>query len=331
MWDSVPWFVGGGAEHTPEVARLLAHVATSGADGVAAVDDLKVAPLAVPGASVRVLSGACVIPSRATGAKQQSYMGRNPTEDVVSIAATGSGSGRNDMVIARVEDPYMAGEPWSNPPDPKTGPYIFSRVLTNVPATAVASRQAARDYLLAQGVSGIPLAGVILPASTGTVTAAMIRDLRSLALPRSQQEIYTLQTGPAWSAINSSTWTVWPTQFQPWVDVPAWATTANVQAIVTGAAQYDGRFKGYLSLRLGSVNDNVAAMDLLIDVAADRLVNNYARDTLATGGKIPNLRKFAGTRQQWFMLGARTEGVGRILTAADCQVNLIATFREEII
>ena len=56
-FDSVPWFVGGGALHSPEVARLLAHAATSGAAGVVTPADLAVSALPVPGASVRVAVG----------------------------------------------------------------------------------------------------------------------------------------------------------------------------------------------------------------------------------------------------------------------------------
>ena len=37
----------------------------------------------------------------------------------------------------------------------------------------------------------IPLARINIPASTGTITAAMITDLRSVALPRMQRHLFT--------------------------------------------------------------------------------------------------------------------------------------------
>ncbi|WP_348240077.1 hypothetical protein, partial [Salmonella enterica] len=87
----------------PEVARLLAYAATAGAKGIVTPGDIKVVPLDVPGSSVRVHAGACLIPSEAAGGAQQTYVGRNPSADTVSISATGSGSGRSDLIVARVE------------------------------------------------------------------------------------------------------------------------------------------------------------------------------------------------------------------------------------
>lgn len=95
---------------------------------------------------------------------------------MVAIAATGSAGGRSDLIVAQVEDPNMAGEPWQTPTNPAVGPYIFTRVIPNVPAGTTSLRP-----LGYSGRSAIVLARVDLPASTGTVTASMITDLRELA------------------------------------------------------------------------------------------------------------------------------------------------------
>ena len=180
MWDSVPWFVGGGAEHSPEVARLLAYAATSGSEGVVNVGDLKVLPLSVPGAGIRVAPGGAVIRNRAAGGTQQTYVGRNPDDDIVNIAATGSGAGRSDLIVARVMDPFMPGEPFDDPADPRVGPYIDTVVVSNV---------AAGTTVVPSGMSAIPLARLDIPKSTGTITADMIKPLRKLSNPRRERTV----------------------------------------------------------------------------------------------------------------------------------------------
>jgi hypothetical protein len=226
-WDSVPWFVGGGAEHSPEVARLLAYAATGGVEGVISPGDLKVAPLAVPGNKVRVLAGAAIIRSDAAGGAQQSYVARNVSEDVVDIAATGSGSGRSDLIVASVEDPFMAGEPYADPANPKVGPYIYTRVIPNVaPGTTVAP----------SGSTAIALARIDIPANTATITAGMVNDLRQIAQPRRQRRVAiwrpgdVLTLGPTGS--TTSPWT-WLPRTNELIPCPEWAT--QVKLIVSVA------------------------------------------------------------------------------------------------
>lgn len=233
-WDSVPWFVGGGAEHSPEVARLLAYAAVGGAEGIVTPGDLKVSQLNVPGTSVNIADGAGLIPNRAAGGSQQTYVGRMATQDTIAIASTGSSGGRNDMVIARVEDPYMAGEVWPVPTNPKVGPYVRTRVLSNVPASAIASPDAAVAHLRANGFSAIPLAGIKLPASTGTVTSSMIVDLRKLARPRRELNVFRFQPSSD-QAIPEDTY-AWFPQWEPLFTVPEWAT--HFTAVLTASGIY---------------------------------------------------------------------------------------------
>ncbi len=222
MWDTTPWFVGGGAQHSPEVARLLAYAATGGVEGIISPGDLKVAPLAVPGSKVRVLAGAGIIRSRAAGGAQQSYVARNVSEDVVDIAATGSGSGRSDLIVAQVEDPFMAGEPYADPADPKVGPYIYTRVIPNVaPGTTAAP----------SGSTAIALARIDIPANTGTITAGMIKDLRKIAQPRRERQVRiwrpseTATLGP--STGGQTPWT-WLPRTNELIPCPEWATQVKL-------------------------------------------------------------------------------------------------------
>lgn len=174
-FDPVPWFVGGGAQHSADVARLLMYLATGGSEGVVNRTDMRVLALAVPGGNVRVMPGACVILNRALGGANQSYGGRIAQEDdTVAIAATGSSGGRSDLIIARVEDPTISGEPWQTPDPVETGPYIYPRVIANVPSGTRSVHE------LGLGYSAITLARVDIPASTGAITQAMIKDLRPI-------------------------------------------------------------------------------------------------------------------------------------------------------
>ncbi|SFN66030.1 hypothetical protein [Mycetocola miduiensis] len=246
MFDPVPWFVGGGAQHSPEVARLLAYAATGGVEGVITPTDLKVLPLAVPGGAVRALPGAALILNRAVGGAQQTYVSRMPTETQVGIAATGSGAGRSDLIVARVEDPFMAGEPWQDPSDPKVGPYVFLRVIPNVPADTT-RLQSVNGY---EGSSAITLARIDIPASTGTITAAMIKDVRGIAQPKSAMEAWSvvgpgantdLPTSAAWTTLASLTASG---------RIPEWATRAYANISVSGLLVNSGEWRGFLRVSI---------------------------------------------------------------------------------
>lgn len=214
-WDSVPWFVGGGATHSPEIARLMAYAATGGAAGIITPGDLKVTPLDIPSTSVRVLAGACLIPAKSAGGAQQTYVGRNPSQDIISVPASGSSAARSHLVVARVEDPYMAGEPYQTPSDRTKGPYIFTRLITDVSPTTTT---------VPVGNSAIPLARIDVPANTGTITSAMIKDLRQLARPRETRFI-DMQAGPSPAqsvTLSNTNWFNWPSNYMPMV-IPQWA------------------------------------------------------------------------------------------------------------
>lgn len=247
-WDSVPWFVGGGAQHSPEVARLLAYAATSGAEGIVDVGDLKVSPLAVPGGSVRVSPGAAIIRDRTSGAGNQSYVARMATEDTIAVSPTGSGGGRSDLVVARIEDPFVAGAPWQDPTDPTVGPYVYTRIIPNVPAGTKDVKS------LNLGYSAIPLARIDLPASTGTVQASHIVDLRKVARPRRDRQLRTT----ALSQGNTDALTIYsPIGNERWpdvtytLDIPEWATAAKVIATWSGVQFPPGNSYGSVFVLLG--------------------------------------------------------------------------------
>lgn len=232
------WFIGGGAEHTQESVRRALYASTSGATGVGGVNDLRVRPLAVPGQGIRVAVGSALIKSNYVGGETQTYMGTVYTEEIVDVTPTGSGSGRADLVVMRVEDPFAAGSPYDPPleDDIATAPYIYIRVISGVPANA----KKLQDVPGYQNDTAITLARINLPASTGTVTAAMITDLRSVAQPQRLEVVYARprvsEDDGAQSFLGSSSENG---EYFPGgagfvnafnVDVPEWATRAVFSA-----------------------------------------------------------------------------------------------------
>lgn len=285
-WDSVPWFVGGGAEHSPEVARLLAYAATNGAEGIVSPGDLKVAPLDVPGTSVRVLTGAALILNRAQSGDHQTYVGRLPVEDVVAIASTGSGAGRSDLIVAEIMDPFVPGSSFQTPDDVKVGPYIRTRVISNV---------AAGTTTVPAGITGVALARIDLPASTGTVTADLIKDLRHLAQPRAMSRVYGGPPGgtQVWTPASTAAWGdpygMASLGFIPPVEVPAWAThmdlifTASVQTIAGSSGATHTKFGNDSSLRGPTINWDGDLNDLTCADIGRAIPANFRGTTQQSG------------------------------------------------
>lgn len=219
--------VGGGAKHSANVGRNVAFAAFGGREGIVDPKACEVRELSVPGSSVRVFPGTAAIRNRADGLLDEMYVGRLPSEDTVAIAATDSTGGRSDLIVARVENPFITSEPWPDPSDPTVGPYIFTRVISNVnPSTTTVEE-------LGLGYSAIPLARIDIPASTATITQAMITDLRSMSQVQQQRD--SIIVAPtATEQLAASSFTDWPSAATLTVDVPEWATHCRTLAILGG-------------------------------------------------------------------------------------------------
>lgn len=232
-WDNSPWAIEDG-QTSADVGRLVAWHAVDGLTGVGSPTDLRVRALDVPGGQVRAMPGTCTVPVKALGKSYQVYVGSNPTEDLVSIPATGSGGGRSDLIVARVENP-ITGEPWQAPADPIAGQYIFTRRYPSVPSNTTHVAQ------VDPSASAITLARIDMPPSTGTVTDGMIVDLRKTAqqeapLPEeatfTNTMVFTTSDAlppPSNSAGHqTSAWVNWPALATWTVKVPSRATSMQL-------------------------------------------------------------------------------------------------------
>lgn len=243
--DRVPYLVGGGFEHSAEVMRSALYASTGGAEGITSTGDLLVLPLAVPGTSVRVLPGAATLLNRYGGGAGQSYALRVASETEVPITATGSTGGRSDLIVARIDDPTYQGIAF----DPATHEAARIEVIKGVPSTTRSLAGLNLTYPV------IPLARVDVPASTGTITAGMVTDLRFLARPRRLRTLFTVRPTATKALQNGALFSNFPDQaFQ--VDVPSWATAAIVRAEaaafwVNGSVQTPGDVVGGARVDIG--------------------------------------------------------------------------------
>lgn len=240
--DTVPWFIGGGAEHSPAVARMLAYAATNGATGIISATDLKVVALPTPGAAVRIMPGGAALLNRYPGATNQSYTLRNATATDVAVPATGSAGGATRFLILRVDDPEFGGQAPANVLD---GPYVRPVLVSSITNLAYPF---------------VALARIVQPANTATITQAMITDLREVANPRSPER--TMYVAPVATPIylSNTSWVDFPGVTEN-IRVPGWATYAVVTAQIGGLQQAIGGVQSEFSLFFGGVQGQMTAID----------------------------------------------------------------------
>lgn len=228
----LPAFAVDGAQVTGRLLRTVAYAATSGQDGIVTPESMKVV---ANGAGVRIAPGAAVAPTRyvASPAFGSYVMAADAAEDL-AIPATGSGGGATRYIIARVDDPEYGGQG-----DP-TGTYWRYLMVSSITNLAYPF---------------VPLARINQPASTTTITDAMIVDLRQVATPRRRRLTYDVAVTTAVN-LTSPTYTDFPSGggLDALVPIPYWATQMIVRVDLLDVLHSVGATDGGLLLRLGSVD-----------------------------------------------------------------------------
>lgn len=228
-----------GAMHTAQQFRMMIRDLSRSNQGITEGDHMKVTALATPGGGVQIADGSAVIIGRVSTV-QGSYSAYNIGVDTsVTISPTG-GTGRSDMVILRVEDPDYEGTR-----DPAVDPIVYFQVVSNVSSSATT---------VPSGYSAIPLARIDIPASTATITNAMIVDLRQVANPRRDRILtpYYAQDPLVEISGTSETWKTHPNLTMANLAIPSWAATAKIVFSATNLRLADGNVWGGFRFMLGT-------------------------------------------------------------------------------
>lgn len=269
-----------GATHSAQTFRMMIRDLARGSEGVTEFNDLKVTPLTVPAGGVLVGDGSGIVRGRAA-AWQGHYTAYNIGTAPVNIAPTGA-SARTDMVLMRVLDPEYEGNR-----NPATDPVVFFDVASGVSSTATTPPA---------GYSAIPLARISLPANTGTVTAAMITDLRRICNPRKDRTLYNAYPGTASDLTYSDNkWHNWPTAAAWNVYVPSWAVSAKVMVTIAGLRLTKADVYARMQTVLGTGSSAILGEDTFID---DDQGNNTRRNTVVLGDNLGVPAAMRGTTQR---------------------------------
>lgn len=229
------WAVGGGAENSVEGARLATYLATKGGRGVILPSDMKVSALPVPGAAVRIVSGACASPNDYLneGDSQdgggQSYGGREISSTDFPVAPTGSAGGQVKYLIWAVHDEQYEGDEPADPVNDLRNGYEWVSTLNGITYPHV------------------QLVKLDQPKNTATITNSMLTDIRELADPKTDIATYSRPRLAAdddprqnycnsrYSGANGD----WYGEYFPggdgspsaaYIDIPWWATQMAIRA-----------------------------------------------------------------------------------------------------
>lgn len=272
---TTPWIIDGDVTHeilhNASDIRVANYFSLEGSEGVLGPLDLRVLELSTPGTSIRVMPGAYGILNRALAGSYEGYVHKLLAEEQVPITATGAGSGRSDLVIRRIENPFLSGEPWIN----TDGPFVTTHVIEGVDPTTTDVHD------LGLGYSATTLARIDIPLSTGTITNAMITDLRSRAAAGGQRvegivaTDYVHETALGTNQWNTGAPSLDPSDitFQNWppsaswdVPIPSSATHVVSDFEVKNAHLLGGDTWGEMRLMINGVAQPKAPIDLNQDV-----------------------------------------------------------------
>lgn len=234
--ETTPIAVTGG-EHTAQQFRMMIRDLAQNNQGITAGDHLRVSALSTPGGGVQISDGSATISGKVSSA-QGSYNVYNIGSDATTLIAATGGTGRSDMVILRVQDPEYEGS--RNPSS-----CAFFDVVSNVSSSATT---------VPSGYSAIPLARIDIPASTGTITNAMIKDLRKVTNPRRDRILYPYYAADPLVQISgtSETWQTFPNLTMASIPIPDWAASIKVVFTISGIRLASGNAWGNFRFLLGT-------------------------------------------------------------------------------
>ncbi|MCX5206740.1 hypothetical protein OG897_35715 [Streptomyces sp. NBC_00237] len=292
-----------GATHSAQTFRAMIKDLSRGAEGITEAADLKVTPLPNPGAGVQVADGSAVIRGKSS-AWQGSYTAYNIGTASVPIAPTGA-TPRSDLIVLRIIDPEYEGNL-----DPARDQLTIFHVVPNVASTATT---------VPSGMTGVALARVDLPANTSTITAGMIRDVRTVANPRRERILYTAyptKLTKAWK--DDEKWYDWPAEARWMIPVPAWATKMICTVTLAGLRLDLGNVFGSLAAVLGTQQGQNVVVD-------DDQGKGVRRQSFVLAETLTLPAAYRGTRQPLFLRAMLAKG-----STGDLSVDVASTLITDV-
>lgn len=306
-FENTAWAIDG-ALLGSSLARRAEYAAVGGAQGVVQKNDLKVTELAVPGVGLLIDAGVGLINNDYQTTPNETYVVSNPSVHTIPAIEmpAASASARSFLVAIVVGDPDFSqtGHPWMGSDDPPVGEeQSFQYVRPTLIEVPAGTTELDVNY------PALVLARVDIPANTTTITDSMIVDLRNLARPRQEQQIFVSPAGTYTNASPDyipagSQYANWSPPWIPTVRVPEWATRAIVVASINGVRFSDNtvNIAGGIRTQLGSV----VGPATLFDYDADPTKGGQERDNLQTGGEY-DVTAVAGTEVNLIVEGYQSK------------------------
>jgi hypothetical protein len=293
-----------GARHRGELLRVSQYASTSGAEGIVEAVDCKVTQLATPGAGVAIGAGAVLVRNRSGSVRNQTYAANGRVESRLDIAPTGA-SPRSDLIVVRIKDPQYS--PWGGLSGADTQ-YVEPFVIQNVPNTTYLATQ------LNLGYSAVALARVDIPANTSVITTAMIKDVRSVAIPLRQRHVLVVYPGATTDSPGVAGALAQFTNLNNPIFCPPWATELKLIVTIAQAAYITGPFTGALRAEYGyTINSStfLATEESGVDSVNTSGTAYPYRSTIVVAGelKIPaNYRGLTHNIRLRYRAGAQVTG-----------------------
>lgn len=265
-FQNTAWAIDG-ALLGSSLARRAEYAAVSGAEGIVQKGDLKVRQLAVPGIGVLIDAGDGLVTNKYQTTPNETYVVSNPTSHTIPAIEmpAANPAAKSYIVAVVVGDPTFSqtGHPWMQATDPPVGQ---EQTFQYVRPTLI--EVSAGTTTLSGAYPALVLARIDVPANTTTIIDSYITDLRALARPRQEQQIFV---GNPWTNASpqyipsGSSYADWgAAQYAPTVKVPSWAKRAIVVTSINGVGLVDSsvNITGGIRTHLGTVVGYATGFDL---------------------------------------------------------------------
>lgn len=322
-----PAFLGGGVLNSVESARTVAFLASGGGEGVAAPLDLKVRALATPGPRVTVDPGVYVALQRFSNSRVESYVGAVRERVTVDVDPSPASGAQSWLVVVSVDDPFVSGSPFSGPADVTE----FNPAKVQVVGPVASSVTDVHQLPLWANRSAVTLARVTLPASQGTVTSAMITDLRELANPRSRSRgFFAVGQGSTNYPLTQTSMAQWPGTPEFDIAVPAWATHAVVRAVIWNSSFFAAPGGGTNNGAQGDIRVQFAGQFTAAGAYDVNWLGSPHRVIVGVLGELSMPTNVRGTIQKALFQGRRNAGNNYLAFNAGANVEIQITFEERV-